>query len=129
MHDWHTCRSHPNRIERRGPGASPQAQADDGADFLADAQQCHRAAVIQTVIDIFRIRILNPEITARQGDIRFDSFDLNTHYAGNGFSHFRTGGHACIGCRKTGNDGLRILAATRQPAAASIGAGQLFFNR
>ena len=129
VNDRQTFGTHADGIKGTGPGARPQAQAADGAHFHAAAEQCHRPAIIQTVIHIFRIRIFDPEITARQGDIRFKSFDLNAHNSGNGFGHFLTGGHTGIGGRCTGNDSLCVRAATRQPAPASVGTRQLFFDR
>jgi hypothetical protein len=127
--DRQTFGAHPDSIERAGLSARSQAQAADGAHFHAAAKQSHRPAIIKAVVDIFRICFLNPKITAWQGNIRFNSFDLNTHNSGNGFGHFFTGGHTRIGCRCTGDDGLGIGAATRQPATASVGAGQFFFDR
>ena len=63
-------------------------------------------------------QLSNREEIAEAGESN-DLFEVDNF--GDGFSHFRAGRHTRIGCCDAGHDRFRIGAATRQPAAASIG--------
>jgi len=128
IHHRQSLRSHGYGIKGACFGAGAQAQAADGAHFHTPAQQRHRTTIIQPLINILQIGILHTEITSRQSDIRLFGLNLDSHNFGDGFSHLGTGSHTGIGRGYASHNRFRIGAATRQPAAASVGARQCVFD-